>query len=323
MGLESKSFGDLITYTRTGVATLFNSAGVLTTVPANTPRFDHDPFTLQPLGLLIEGARTNQILNSDAPVPQDITVTAAARCLTFYGTGTVTLSGAFSGSLVGVGVFPNRALLRFTPAAGTLTLTISGTVQFAQLELGQFPSTYIPTAGAAVARGQDIARVQTGAFTPWFRDDAGVILVDGSTFYDIDVGGNPTNATEAPLLSFGTLVTNQFGLCRDDQSGNVFRARCFWRSDGSASSAILPDANNSYPPNVVNKFAVAMQAGNYRASYNGGNVVLSDVPTNVVGDRLNIGANYTTSALFGHVRRIRYFPRTPPPDAELQSLSAA
>jgi hypothetical protein len=56
------------------------------------------------------------------------------QALSFYGTGTITLSGAFAGTLVGVGPFPARASLIFTPAAGTLTLTVTGSVLNAQLE---------------------------------------------------------------------------------------------------------------------------------------------------------------------------------------------
>ncbi|WP_425353603.1 phage head spike fiber domain-containing protein [Rhodoferax aquaticus] len=55
-----------ITFTRAGGAdaTVFGSNGLLQTPPPNTPRFDYDPVTLQPRGLLIEEARTNLLLHS-------------------------------------------------------------------------------------------------------------------------------------------------------------------------------------------------------------------------------------------------------------------
>lgn len=49
----------LVTFTRSSTATRINSAGVMETVGTNVPRFDHDSETLQPLGLLVEEARTN------------------------------------------------------------------------------------------------------------------------------------------------------------------------------------------------------------------------------------------------------------------------
>lgn len=48
-----------IIFTRASTGTYFDSAGVLRTAAVDAPRFNHDPVTLQPKGLLIEDARTN------------------------------------------------------------------------------------------------------------------------------------------------------------------------------------------------------------------------------------------------------------------------
>jgi hypothetical protein len=52
-------------FTRNSVGTYFDSAGVMQTAAAHTPRFDYDPVTLQPKGLLIEEQRTNQVKNAE------------------------------------------------------------------------------------------------------------------------------------------------------------------------------------------------------------------------------------------------------------------
>ncbi len=52
------------TFTRTSTATYFDSTGTLQIASANTPRFDYDPVTHTPKGLLIEESRTNSIRNS-------------------------------------------------------------------------------------------------------------------------------------------------------------------------------------------------------------------------------------------------------------------
>lgn len=54
----------LISFSRPGPATRYNASGILESVAANGPRFDYDPVTLQPKGLLIEEQRTNLILQS-------------------------------------------------------------------------------------------------------------------------------------------------------------------------------------------------------------------------------------------------------------------
>jgi hypothetical protein len=136
-----------LTFTRTSVATYFDVAGTIQTATANTPRFGYDPVTHAPMGLLIEEGRTNLLLNSATLNTQSAAVTAQAYTLSFYGTGTVTLSGtSTAGPLVGTGAFPRRVALTFTPTAGTLTLTVTGSVLNAQLEAGLFATSWITTA---------------------------------------------------------------------------------------------------------------------------------------------------------------------------------
>lgn len=62
--MGTKLFSDLITFTRASSATRVNSSGRVEAVASDKPRFDYDPVTLQPKGLLIEEQRTNLLTYS-------------------------------------------------------------------------------------------------------------------------------------------------------------------------------------------------------------------------------------------------------------------
>jgi hypothetical protein len=172
---ESKSLVDsvsgqiLITFTRASTGTFVDSDGVIRSAGNDVPRFYHNPVTGECLGLLVEEQRQNLLLNSATLSTQTVTVTAAAHTLSFNGTGTVTLTGtSTAGPLVGTGANA-RVSLTFTPTAGSLTLTVSGSVTNANLELGSFSTSWIPTTGTAATRTADVVSIGPGVnLTSWF-----------------------------------------------------------------------------------------------------------------------------------------------------------
>jgi hypothetical protein len=125
------------------------------------PRFDYNPSTLAPVGLLIEGSATNLFLNSSAGgsnlATQNVTTTAQAYTISFYGTGSIVLSGTATATITGTGAYPARTTYTFTPTAGTLTATVLGTVQYANCEAFAFATSFIPTAATVVTRAADTA----------------------------------------------------------------------------------------------------------------------------------------------------------------------
>ena len=102
--------------------------------------------------ILRKGA-LNQLLGSDAPATQNVSVYAIPYVISIYGTGSITLSGAATGTLTGTGS-GNRVYLAFTPTAGTLTLTVSGSVTSAMLEwMTTTPSAYVATTTIPLSNG--------------------------------------------------------------------------------------------------------------------------------------------------------------------------
>lgn len=152
------------------------------TVGNNEPRFDYNPATGECLGLWMEEPRTNLLLNSATLSTQSVTVTAAVHTLSFYGSGTVVLSGAASQTVVGAGAFPARTTVVFTPSAGTLTLTVTGTVQYANLEAGEGATTWIPTTGATATRAQENLTLTGTALSGLYRTDEGTLIVFADFF---------------------------------------------------------------------------------------------------------------------------------------------
>lgn len=181
--------GPTPTLTRASTATFVGSNGLIQSAAINTARFDHDPITLACKGLLIEESRTNLVFPSDTLSTQTRTVTAVAHTLSFYGTGTVAMSGVHTATVVGTGAYPTRTTLTFTPTAGSLTLTITGSVTQAQLEAGAFPTSYIPTTTASVVRSADICSITGANFTAFYNQSEGTMFTDS---YPAAVAGTVT-----------------------------------------------------------------------------------------------------------------------------------
>ena len=149
--VPSDGSGDM-TVTRATTATRVNSAGLIESVASNVPRLDYSNGTCP--SILVEPQRTNIILNSATLATQTQTVTAQQYTISFYGTGTVVLSGVHSATVVGLGI--TRKTYTFTPTAGSLIITVTGTCTNAQLEAGSYATSYIPTTSASVTRNADL-----------------------------------------------------------------------------------------------------------------------------------------------------------------------
>ena len=168
------------TFARASTATRTNASGAIASVASNVPRLDYMTAsgTLATCPMLeVEGQRTNLVFPSATAATQTRTVTAAAHTLTIYGTGSVTLSGVATGTLTGTGA-NNRVALTFTPSAGSLVLTVTGTVTNWQLEAGTFSSTLIETTTATVTRIADSVSI-SGA-------SALIGQTEGTIFIDVD-----------------------------------------------------------------------------------------------------------------------------------------
>jgi hypothetical protein len=302
-----------LTFSRASGATDFTPTGQLETLAQNAPRFDFHPTTLQPRGLMIERPRTNLLLNAATLATQTVTVTAVAHTLSFYGTGSVTLSGAASGVLNGTGAFPSRATLTFTPTAGSLTVTVSGSVTFANLEAGGFASSFIPTTTVAATRATDLCLAPDLAALG-FNPQEGTVYAEFEPLA-VPVSGNFPTLWQADAGN----AANRIGAYYSAGPGQ--RLNMIMSSGGVAQGDT--SSPNSYLLGAVNKSAVAW-ATNDRAGCLNGGTVMTDltaiIPTGLTTFRCGTGAT-GAEPLNGWLRRLIYTPARLP-NAQLQALTA-
>ncbi len=62
--LRARAFSQILTFTRASTGTYYGEDGAVAVAAVNEPRFEYDPVTRQPRGLLVEEARTNLLLQS-------------------------------------------------------------------------------------------------------------------------------------------------------------------------------------------------------------------------------------------------------------------
>jgi hypothetical protein len=302
--------GRMGTFTRpSSVKSVWNGSQFVE-VAADVPALQRDPETGL-WGYLHESAATNLYLNSAAPATQTISVAAVQHTLSFYGTGTLTLSGvSTAGPLVGTGAEPNRVSLTFTPTAGNLTLTLSGSISRPQLETGPIATSPIITTGSAVTRAVDTWTWTGAQFSDWYQQAGGVFVFRGIYLRQIGFPGfvswsDGTNSNRIQLAGVGlnrrAVVTS-----------------------GGAAQYDSPAA--SLGANVIGQpFALAMRAtaANFVSAANGGNThqqLSGSVPSTLNQLRLGAdgaGANVADTL----IRDVLYFPPGPAAD-RIQALSA-
>lgn len=375
-------------FTRASTGTFFDSDGLMKTAAAGVPRVEYDPVTLLPLGLLIEPARTNLFINSEAfvgiggsavtvssnvsagpdglntmdriienatsgehfPVERAISLTAgtvyaysiyvraapsANRSLRLRIASSTEVSVAFNpmtGTLsnpLGTGYlssgFTNmggglyRVWIVFTAQATATSVAraqlLSGgasvylgdgasgvDVGFAQLEVGNSPSSYIPTTASAVTRAADNYAIIPPAGL--LSQTSGTILCEFSAHAPATSNSVPIRLDDQPTnlngIYFGRNVDGS-GACLCSVNGATVVATTAsmpWPANGFARAAAR------YAPNDVTR------------SWSGAAVVST---TGFTAFSVITGFRSGQYAP-GYVRRMMYFP-TALADAKLVALS--
>jgi hypothetical protein len=173
----------------------------------------------------------------------------------------------------------------------------------AQLELGSFPTSYIPTTASTVTRSADRASMTGTNFSSWYNSSEGTLFVDSEMPYQ-------TN------LKFPSI-----GFTRGAGSGNTIQFYYYNTSTPLVTYLVRDAANKGInliafdSPNQTlgsyKKFIATYKVGEFNYYFDGKFVGKTNtnkaLPTNLT--MLEIGTNGNSdNRLNGHIRRITYYP---------------
>lgn len=260
------------------------------------------------LGLLVEEARTNQLLNSTAPATLTTgSLANATYTLWVNGTGTATMSsGTATGC--GTGVASQGVSVSFTTsgAAGTCTVTVAGSLNAFQLEAGTFGTSLIVTAGVTAVRAADIVTATTA-------------LAFGGA-YTLFGKGTPN----APVVY--ALMQNLFSL-NDGTTSNFAMLRRL-STTGNFRPMIVAGGAAQYAPNgavwaqgVSGKSAMGVATSIQASAFNGVSPTPGSTTTLPVFSIISLG--YTAAGSFwnGYIERVALWPTARLSSAVLQSIT--
>jgi hypothetical protein len=187
----------------------------------------------------------------------------------------------------------------------------SSLVWGAQVEVGSFPTSYIPTTTASVVRSADLCSISGSNFTGFWNQSAGTLV---ETFE-----ASPNTNTTYASASNGNIVQNSLHL---DNDTGLMRAVYY---SGSAIVATL-DLGAVGTVGTVNTIATAYSVNDFAASRNGGTVVTDTsgaVPASL--SQINIGADersQTPTSFYSNrcIKSLRYYKKRLA-NAKLQTLS--
>ena len=275
--IPNTTLGDM-DVVRATTATRVNSLGLIENVALNVPRIDYTNGSCP--SILVEPQRTNRLLNSEIVATQTITTTAVATIVSFYGTGTITFTGSYVGSLVGTGV-NNRVSLTFTPTVGSLILTVVGSCAKGQLETGIYATSYIPTIATTVTRNADV--ISKTGISSLIGQTEGTIFLDYNLInfenQEVTINNVYTNAISLGFLTDGT-----------------FKFRCL-----IFSNSIATTLNSSTISTLGNyKIAIKYKSGENKLFINGVLVTTNTATLNFTASLSSIFLNTSTAVYFGN-----------------------
>jgi len=206
-----------------------------------------------------------------------------------------------------------QTFVRLRSNTTSMQMTTSFSVWGAQLEKGEFPTSYIPTTASTVTRSSDLARMTGTNFSSWYNQSEGTVL-------------SSVNFIEN--LSSSNFASNNILYGINDNSSNN-RITLFGLNGFKSIVSRYVISGFTYPSSTVvissrqNKFAHSFKTTGISLVGNGGTPSATQTVTNTYPtvNRLEIGNQIGTFYLNGTISRLTYYPRALKPN-QLQFLTA-
>lgn len=257
-------------------------------------------------GFLSEETRTNSLLNSTVPATQTTgSLTTGTYTLWVNGSGSATPSAGtatLSGAAAATNGFPNTFIVT---VAGTVTVTVSGSLNAFQLEKGEYGTSFIVTAGTTVARAADVMTMPN---------------TFGSAF--------SIYAEAMPLATTGTVTAQALLEGFKDASNRTSIRRA--SATGSTLASLVGGTGGSitdatvWAQGVTGKLAGAFAAGSQGLCFNGGSVdagSIASLPSAPTSLTIGSGSNGASIWFNGWIRYVGLWTSQRLLNAQLQTIT--
>jgi hypothetical protein len=210
-------------------------------------------------------------------------------------------------TMTAIASLPSAYVYVYLDNGTTNIYTGNGTSGFyvwgAQLEIGAFPTSYIPTVAATVTRNADVATMTGANFSDWYNASEGAAVIQALP---------STISNTRPAIRFDDNTANESialrGVAADPQLFVV---------DGGSTQATL-DAG-TITANTVYKLGGAWKASSFATAINGAAAVTSASGTLPTVTQARLGSD-GTNYFNGHLQNLRYWPQRLT-NAEVQAFS--
>jgi hypothetical protein len=177
-----------------------------------------------------------------------------------------------------------------------------------QLEVGAFPTSYIPTEGSTVTRAADVVSISGSNFSSWYNQSEGTVFAEAA----VPVGVSSSRA----ILS----IDDGSNTDRIQIRHNGTTARTNLVVDNSSTQFSAQFVGDSFPPGQYVKLAMASKANDFAAVKTFGELDTDTSGTMPTVNQLQIGLAPSNPQPCKPIKRITYWP-VRLPDATLLNIT--